>query len=181
MIEKRIEFWYDVPDYEGEYLVSDRGSVASIKYGKFRKLFQTKNDGYRLVKLCKNGNEASYRVHRLVWLAIKGEIPEGYHVDHLDFDRGNNCIENLRMLPSKVNTTRWSEDGLKRKSEATVKANKERAKPIDQYTRDGKFVKRWPSASEAARQLGFRSSSKLRECCLDRLKTAYGSIWRYAN
>lgn len=39
------------------------------------------------------------RLHRAVWEAFNGKIPEGYHVHHLDENRSNNQIENLVLLP----------------------------------------------------------------------------------
>jgi len=39
------------------------------------------------------------RLHRAVWEAYNGDIPEGYHVHHMDGDRSNNQIENLALVP----------------------------------------------------------------------------------
>lgn len=39
------------------------------------------------------------RLHRAVWEYYNGEIPEGYHVHHIDEDRSNNAIENLALMP----------------------------------------------------------------------------------
>lgn len=39
------------------------------------------------------------RLHRAVWEHFNGEIPEDYHIHHLDGDRHNNAIENLALLP----------------------------------------------------------------------------------
>lgn len=39
------------------------------------------------------------RLHRSVWEYFNGEIPEGYHVHHIDEDRANNEIENLSLMP----------------------------------------------------------------------------------
>ena len=39
------------------------------------------------------------RLHRTVWEAYNGDIPEGYHVHHIDEDRSNNQIENLSLMP----------------------------------------------------------------------------------
>lgn len=39
------------------------------------------------------------RLHRAVWEAYNGPIPEGYHVHHIDEDRSNNQIENLSLMP----------------------------------------------------------------------------------
>ena len=35
--------------------------------------------------------------HRIVWELHYGEIPDGMSIDHIDRDRGNNRIENLRL------------------------------------------------------------------------------------
>lgn len=45
-------------------------------------------------------------VHRIVWDAFKGEVPEGYEIDHIDFNRSNNCIDNLRLLSIGANRRR---------------------------------------------------------------------------
>lgn len=43
-----------------------------------------------------------YAVHRLVWLFTHGEWPE-HQIDHIDGDRTNNAISNLRDVPAYVN------------------------------------------------------------------------------
>ena len=49
---------------------------------------------------------------------------------------------------------------------------------ILQFTKDGTFVKEWPSLSEAYRQLGiFRSN--ICDCLKGRLKSVGGFVWRY--
>ncbi len=40
-------------------------------------------------------NGTRYKVHRLVWLIVKGEWPSA-HIDHINGDAGDNRIENLR-------------------------------------------------------------------------------------
>lgn len=38
------------------------------------------------------------RLHREVWKAAHGDIPEGYEVHHIDADRANNQLENLVLM-----------------------------------------------------------------------------------
>ena len=40
-------------------------------------------------------------LHRFVWEENKGEIPKGYEIHHVDFDKSNNHIYNLMMLSKK--------------------------------------------------------------------------------
>lgn len=46
---------------------------------------------------CIKLNGKIYLAHRLIWVLFKGEIPDGYEVDHIDTDPLNNKIENLRL------------------------------------------------------------------------------------
>lgn len=36
--------------------------------------------------------------HRRVWSEAHGPIPDGFHVHHIDGDRSNNALENLRAV-----------------------------------------------------------------------------------
>lgn len=42
-------------------------------------------------------------VHRAVYETFKGEIPDGYEIDHIDTVRNNNNIDNLRLVTRKEN------------------------------------------------------------------------------
>lgn len=64
-------------------------------------------------------------------------------------------------------------------NEAAKEAVKERLSiPILQFAKDGTFVKEWPSACEAERQLGILQSS-ICNCLKGYSKSAGGFVWRY--
>ena len=64
-------------------------------------------------------------------------------------------------------------------NEAAKEAAKEKCSiPILQFTKDGEFVKEWPSAYEAERQLGIAHQS-ICKCLKGRYKSAGGFVWRY--
>ena len=44
------------------------------------------------------------KFHRLIWETFVGEIPEDYQIDHIDTNKGNNSLENLRCVTPKENT-----------------------------------------------------------------------------
>ena len=52
------------------------------------------------------------------------------------------------------------------------------SKPILQFTKDGMFVKEWPSLSEAGHQLRI-SQGNICTCLKGRCKSAGGFVWRY--
>ena len=64
--------------------------------------------GYRIVMLgpLKNRNEKiNFKVHILCWYLYWGIWPES-EIDHIDLDRGNNSIDNLRTISRKENLER---------------------------------------------------------------------------
>ena len=56
---------------------------------------------------------------------------------------------------------------------------KKRSIPILQFTKSGEFMKEWPSAHEAQRQLGI-AQQNICHCLKGRYKSAGGFVWRYA-
>lgn len=48
--------------------------------------------GYRDIKF----NSKKYKEHRVIWLMHHGSWPQG-EIDHIDLDKSNNRIENLRI------------------------------------------------------------------------------------
>lgn len=96
--------WASVPNYPN-YEVSECGSVRNKRTGK---ILRTDWGGrsrlrYRYVRLFKDGKSFHTSVHRTVYLAFIGEIPEGMHIDHIDRDNLNNHVDNLRCTTPKEN------------------------------------------------------------------------------
>jgi hypothetical protein len=98
-----------------EHLYYDETSLSSLRwkndiwYGKYRTILKIKaddkagsidKDGYWQVKLLGR----NYRVHRVVWKIINGDIPEGMTIDHIDGNKANNLISNLRVVSNKINS-----------------------------------------------------------------------------
>jgi len=59
--------------------------------------------GYHYLDFKFYGERWSVLVHRIVYLAKYGGIPEGYEVDHIDRNTHNNIISNLRAVTIKEN------------------------------------------------------------------------------
>ena len=41
--------------------------------------------------------------HRVIWEILVGPIPKGFEIDHVNKNRGDNRLENLRCVPRRVN------------------------------------------------------------------------------
>ncbi len=104
------EIWRWVKGYENLYQVSNKARVKSFHKGKIKILKQgfAKN-GYPTVNLYKEDKDnkeskgTTYLVHRLVAEAFIPNPENKPIVDHIDGDRSNACVENLRWLTQKEN------------------------------------------------------------------------------
>jgi hypothetical protein len=79
-------------------------------------------DGYLRVKF----QREEYMVHRIIWkLVTKQDIPEGIVLDHIDRNRKNNKIENLRLSDPLLNqNNRNPDEGISYDTRETPKLKK---------------------------------------------------------
>ena len=58
-----------------------------------------------------------YQVHRAVYETFSGDIPQGYQIDHIDTNKLNNSLDNLRCVTPKENSNNLLTRNHKRRSE----------------------------------------------------------------
>lgn len=166
------EKWCPIKGYEGLYQVSDKGRVKSLKFGKERILKSARDTGgYLLVALCKNGEQKTYKVHRLVAQAFipnPNNLPE---INHKDEDKTNNSAQNLEWCDSKYNNNYGTHN---------QRSAEKRSKPILQFTKDGEFVKEWKSIRDVERNLGY-AKQHISSCCNGKRKSSNGFVWKFKN
>ena len=67
------------------------------------------NHGYYRIRLCLNGKHKHYFIHVLVWYAHKSIYDtKQYDIDHIDHNRTNNNINNLRLVNRSLNAINMS-------------------------------------------------------------------------
>lgn len=132
------EIWLPVIGCEG-YEVSNHGRVKTLRRKKAKVMtpyHYKKGKGYLGVKL---NNKKQFFVHRLVWLAFGGDIPEGKQINHKDGNHLNNHISNLECVTGRENVDHATENGLVNHGERQWrhKLTVEDVKRIKQLLRDG--------------------------------------------
>jgi hypothetical protein len=179
------EEWKPIEGFRGKYEVSNIGRVKSNNYHreKREKILKPYTDtgGYYMVNLCFKGVRYPSRVHRLVANTFIPNPENKPYIDHVDTNRTNNRIENLKWCTMKEN--HQNKKTIKNHSKASkVSWSKgvynKRLKPILQYTLDGIFVKRYNSITEAGKAIG-KNSVNIGYCArmTDKNLTAHGFIW----
>lgn len=118
------EIWKDIPNYEGHYQISNFGRVKSLdryiiskngrrifKKGSIQKL-QNNGNGYIYKQFKKDGKYKNYYIHNLVMLVFVGERPNNYFVCHIDGDKNNNRLDNLKYdTPHQNNIDQFRHNG----------------------------------------------------------------------
>lgn len=95
-----LEDWRPVVGWEDRYEVSSAGRVRSLLRPQWTEgalRTQTNRHGYLHVALFRDGKRTWGRVHRLVAEAFLRQAPGQDVVRHLDGDKLNNRVENLRF------------------------------------------------------------------------------------
>lgn len=181
------EIWKDIKGYEGLYQVSNLGSVKSLDrfdtQGRIihekllKKRFEGKDRNYIHCALNKNGKTTEYKVHRLVaevFLLDKTNFKSmpyedrskinlnDLQVNHKDNNQLNNCVDNLEWCTGLYNYMY---------SNATK---------VNQYDKNGNFIKQWDSIREPAFMLNVTHSAIV-SCCKGKCKTVRGYVWKYVD
>lgn len=136
------ETWRQIREFNG-YEVSNLGRVRNMKTRKTRKTVFNKNTGYEMVMLFGKDRPVNLYVHRLVAEAFLANPDGCSDVDHIDNDKTNNCVSNLRWL--------FHQENLAGRGKYFKYKNK-RIKQIDNATCTVLAV--WSDFVEAARNLG---------------------------
>ena len=101
------EIWMPIKNFEGLYEVSNTGKIKSLNYNHTKKegLLKFKKDkyGYLEVFLFKDKIKYKFKVHRLVAIHFIPNIKNKPCVDHINTNKEDNNVENLRWVTHKEN------------------------------------------------------------------------------
>lgn len=126
-----------------KYDINKDGTIVSKWFGHTMKGAEW--NGYLTVNLkTVDSQHLFFKYHRVIWYYFNGEIPEGYEIDHINGDRADNRLENLRIVThtenvnnpltiERIKKARSKEKNPffgKHHSEETKKKMSERAKTI---------------------------------------------------
>lgn len=95
--------WRHTNIFLGQYLVSDKGEVFSIRTNRVIRPAPDKY-GYLYYVLCVSGKRCTVKAHRLVALAWIDNPQNKPAIDHINGIKTDNRVENLRWVSNKENT-----------------------------------------------------------------------------
>jgi hypothetical protein len=141
------EVYKPILGFEKKYLISNYGNIKSIKTNKILKK-QIINDGYLSSTLCGK----PYLIHKLVIENFSNEKKINV-VDHIDGNKQNNCIFNLRHTTFSENTKNAYINNPKMKKILTK---------VYKYDINNKLIKIYSSMAECKNDNNISNSSVIR-------------------
>lgn len=95
-----------VRSYCSKFIRNGCEEILSVSRGMKSKTLSPNDNsnGYKFVNLSVDNNIKQKYIHRIVVEAFIGEIPDGFHVNHIDKNRGNNKLDNLEILCPSSNS-----------------------------------------------------------------------------
>lgn len=98
----RKMIWNDYKVLEDGTILNKDGTIKELKMNA---------KGYLFSAFYYNGKLHTHLAHRVVAEAYLGPCPEGYEVDHIDNNRANNSIRNLRYVTKSENNQKSYDSG----------------------------------------------------------------------
>lgn len=187
-IPDKGEIWKEIPSFKGLYYASNKGRIASAQFhgvNNFRLLSFHNVKGYWHVKLrdWKNKINRDFSVHRLVAEAFIPNPENKQFIDHIDTNRSNNNVNNLRWCTQSENN--HNPLTLKRISKNITDYNKSEKHTEDMKRNFGKNVIiknittneiiEFQSFGDAAKH--FNTSPMAIKVVCDRKNHIYKKIW----
>lgn len=111
-MDSLTEIWKPIAGFEGLYEVSNFGKVKALErkvlnnggwQRKHERILKPSGDDKNIVALCKEGKVYGRSVYRLVAETFIPNPDNKPVVDHIDTDRTNNHVDNLRWCTQKEN------------------------------------------------------------------------------
>ena len=161
------EEWRDC-HYNTLYKISNKGRVLNSKTNKILS-GKTDTGYYRYELRSPDKKRKTFLGHRLVYKAFNPEFDIDDRkriINHKDGNKLNNNLNNLEETTISENIKHAYQTGLNKK-----------IRPIYQFDLQMNFIREFPSANEAARQIGCYQGLITSAC--QRKGTSKGFYWRY--
>lgn len=138
------------------YAVNKDGEIANLKTGYL--VQGSDRNGYLRIEI----NGKAYSIHRLIFETFHGYCPE--IIDHIDGNRKNNCLENLREVTQSENMTN-----------AMVNGHSGQISVL-QFDKQGNFIAEFPTIQAAADTMNVTHAAI--RSAMNRNGSSCGYYWR---
>lgn len=156
------EEWRQIDEFP-DYWIHRNGTV--VNYRTKNIMVPGERNGYKRIQFYDSSGKTGIRsLHRLLYDAFIAPVPDDMVIDHIDGNKSNNDLSNLRLVTQSDNMYNAMANGHKGQI------------PILQFDTKGNFIQEFPTIQAAADAVN-RTHAAIRTAML-RGGTSGGYIWK---
>ncbi len=186
--KEKIEIWKDINEYNGKYQISNLGRIRrnNPRFKQKQMILKTHIvNGYENIILRKDGHKYNHYIHRLVAIAFIDNSDNYPCIDHIDTNKTNNVVSNLRWCTRKSNsnnplTLRHMRENNPKSMLGKKGVLHPRSKKVLQFDLEGKFINEFESISQASK-LTNTNQGNLYLCCIGKRNKCNNFKWSFKN
>lgn len=176
----------DIPWYEWLYAINKDGDVWSYpkhttKEWKWMSKF-INHSGYEMCTLWRDNKKKNICTHRLLLSAFILNEHNKREINHINWIKTDNRLENLEWCTSKENRKHAWHNGLARLTPKMLASGRENArkqrKKVMQLTKEWVLCRVYESFMEA-HKITWAGASHIWQCCIWKRKTAGWYFWAF--
>lgn len=159
----------NIDKYKKLYLITNKGRCFSKKtnYELSTRLLS----GYKCVGLWNDGHseKENLHIHYLMYISFKDNYDKNKVIDHIDGNKLNNNLNNLRCITYSENT----------KNAYINNDNMNKQEIIQAFDKNNNLIKEFNKTLDAMNFINHKNRCSIYNCLKGITKTAGGYIWKY--